>query len=63
MNDALLASTISTLPVVMVGTYVAFFIAAFIAGWRYASVSDVSVSPMADSRRRVRGAEIGGYQN
>jgi UDP-GlcNAc:undecaprenyl-phosphate GlcNAc-1-phosphate transferase len=42
MNDALLASIISTLPVVMIGTYVAFFIAGIYRGmWRYASVSDV----------------------
>ncbi len=42
MNDALLASIISTLPTVMVATYVAFFIAGIYRGmWRYASVSDV----------------------
>jgi UDP-GlcNAc:undecaprenyl-phosphate/decaprenyl-phosphate GlcNAc-1-phosphate transferase len=42
MNDALLASIISTLPLVMVATYVALFIAGIYRGiWRYASVSDV----------------------
>jgi UDP-GlcNAc:undecaprenyl-phosphate GlcNAc-1-phosphate transferase len=42
MNDALLASIISTLPVVMIATYVAFFISGIYRGmWRYASVSDV----------------------
>jgi UDP-GlcNAc:undecaprenyl-phosphate GlcNAc-1-phosphate transferase len=42
INDALLASIISTLPLVMVATYVAFLIGGIYRGmWRYASVSDV----------------------
>jgi UDP-GlcNAc:undecaprenyl-phosphate GlcNAc-1-phosphate transferase len=42
INDALLASIISTLPLVMAATYVAFLIGGIYRGmWRYASVSDV----------------------
>jgi UDP-GlcNAc:undecaprenyl-phosphate GlcNAc-1-phosphate transferase len=42
INDPLLQSIISTLPLVMVATYVAFLIAGIYRGmWRYASVSDV----------------------
>jgi len=42
INDLLLASLISTLPLVMAATYVAFLIAGIYRGmWRYASVSDV----------------------
>ena len=42
INDALLASIISSLPWVMAATYAAFLIAGIYRGmWRYASVSDV----------------------
>ena len=42
INDALLASIISTLPLVMAATYLAFLIGGIYRGmWRYASVSDV----------------------